>query len=152
MKTNIKINAVSGKIIMTKATEKKVRGCDVVACDQLAEAMRKFPNFKIEVVSPKVKAVNNKGLTIGLMEKLIKVMTNGNEEAIKGFEVARETYKGTNFHYSKPKAYFLSKYPDWREWSPQEEESQEQVEEQAAQVGSEAAAVEEVKKKSWLGK
>ena len=180
MKTKIKLNLEEKKITMTKAMAKKASYYGTEECDQLAEVMKKFPNFTIEIVSPKAKSVNNKGLTVELMEKLIKVMTNGNTEAIDNFKEIRDLYQKTNFHYSMPKKYFISNYPNWRDWSPQEAEeveAQEAEQEQAAeieeveveaqeaeqkqvaeqeeievQIEHKAAAVEEIKKKSLFGK
>ena len=122
MKTNIKINAVTKEIIMTKTTEKKASIIDTPEYKDLIRLRKDFPDFTVKILSPKAKASKDKGLTMELMEKLISVMTDDGYEAVNRFALVKESYKGTNFHFSKPKAYFLAHYPDWRDWLPEAEE------------------------------
>ena len=171
MKTKINISQVDKKITMTKATAKKASSYGSEEYKLLLKFMNDYPNFDVEIVSPKTKAkaANNKGLTMAVMEKYVREMSNGNTEAIEEFRVIKDFYQKTPSHYSKPKKYFLSQYPNWQEWLPQAEKQQaqaaeieeveveaeveqEQAEEQAAQIEHKAAAVEEIKKKSLFGK
>lgn len=122
MKTTIKINAVTEEIIMTKATAQKAASIGSEEYKQLARAKKDFPNFAVKILSPKAKAKSDKGLTMALMERLVGVMTNDSQTAIADFAKVKKDYKGTNFHFSKPKTYFLAEYPNWREWLPQVEE------------------------------
>ena len=128
MKTKIKVNAVAQEITMTKATAKEAAFVGTEAYTELLQATKDFPNFKVKVLTTKTKENRDKGLTIELMEKLIKGMTNHNQAAIAGFEEVKETFRGTNFHFSRLKAYFLAKYPDWREWLPEAEQGEKEVE------------------------
>ena len=138
MKNTIKINALTKEITMTNATAKRAMEIGSPEYEQLAKVNRDFPNFTVKILSPKVRENNNKGLTLELMEKLMRAVTI-DEEVINTFETLKESYKGTNFHFSKPKAYFLSQFPNWREWLPTVEEPQERQE----QNENGAAAIEE---------
>ena len=60
-----------------------------------------------------------------LMETLVKAMSGNNQAAIDGFDEVRSYYQKSNFRFSKPKKYFVSLYPDWREWLPKIDERQE---------------------------
>lgn len=144
MKTNIKINVSAKEITMTKATAKKASLFSTTEYEHLVQAMKDFPNFTVKVVSTKTRESSNKGLTMPLMEQLVAGMTNNDKAAIARFEAVKDSYKGTNFHFSKPKAYFLSEYPNWREWLPQVEEQQEKQ----AGVAPVVAEVQEQKEDS----
>ena len=136
MKNTIKINALTKEITMTNATAKRAGEIGSPEYEQLAKVTRDFPNFTVKILSPKVRENNNKGLTLELMEKLMQAMTI-NEEVINTFMALKDDYKATNFHFSKPKAYFLSQFPNWREWLPTAEEPrarQEQHEDGTAAV------------------
>jgi len=141
MKTNIKIDAVKKEITMTKATAKRASIFGTTEYEHLVKAMKDFPNFTVKITSPKARERDNKGLTKPLMKKLVREMTNNSADAIAAFDGVIKCYEESSFHFSKPKAYFLAKYPNWREWLPTVEEQQEQV--QAEQV----AAVEEQEQK-----
>ena len=136
MKTNIKIGVLEKEITMTKATAKRASIFGTTEYEHLVKAMKDFPNFTVKIVSPKPR--ENKGLTKPLMKKLVREMTNNSAEAIAAFDGVIKCYEESSFHFSKPKAYFLAEYPNWREWLPQMEEQQEE-QTQAEQV----AAVEE---------
>ena len=125
MKTLIKINHAKEEINMTKATAKKASIIGTDEYRQLVEVKRDLPNYTVVIVSPKGKENSNKGLTLPLMETLIKAMSNDNQAAIEGFDKVRNYYQNSNFHFSKPKEYFVSHYPDWREWLPKIDERQE---------------------------
>jgi len=124
MKTNIKIDAVKKEITMTKATAKKASSFGTTEYEHLVKAMKDFPSFTVKITSPKPR--DNRGLTKPLMKKLVREMTNNNAEAIAAFEGVIKCYEESSFHFSKPKAYFLAEYPNWREWLPQAEEQQEE--------------------------
>jgi len=127
MKTNIKINVLTEEITMTKATFKKASFVGTQEYEQLVKAKRDFPSFAVKILSPKVNKNTNKGLTMELMNKLIWIMANDDIKAIERFEEVKKSYAETNFHFSKPKAYFLSQYPTWRKWLPQVEEKQSNI-------------------------
>jgi|GEM_PF-984999 len=148
MKTNIKINAVTEEITMTKTTAKKASTIGTEEYKQLVRAKRDFPTFAVKITTPKAnpKAKSDKGLTMALMENLVAGMTNKDKTAIARFEAVKEQYTKTNFHFSKPKAYFLAEYPNWREWLPQVEEQQEEQAEAAP------AAAEEQKQREGANK
>ena len=135
MKTNIKINALAKEITMTKATAKKASSFGTTEYEHLIKAMKDCPNFTVKIISPKSR--DNKGLTKPLMKKLVSEITNNSAAAIAAFDGVIKCYEESSFHFSKPKAYFLAEYPNWREWLPTVEEQQEQT--QAEHV----AAVEE---------
>jgi hypothetical protein len=124
MKATVKINVSAEEITMTKATAAKASFVGTKEYEHLAQAKKDFPNFRVKILSPKTTANNNKGLTLAVMDSLVKAITNGNQEASNAFEAVKECYKGSSFHFSKPKAYFLSQYPNWREWLPEVEERQ----------------------------
>ena len=126
MKTNIKINLLAKEISMTKATAKRASLFGTTEYQHLVQATKDFPDFQIKILSPKPREGNNKGLTMPLMTKLVAGMTNNDKSAMARFETVKEKYKETNFHFSKPKAYFLAEYPNWREWLPRVEEQQEE--------------------------
>jgi len=128
MKNLVKVNVATGEITMTNATAKRAAVIGSDEYKQLLQATKDFPNFKVKVLTTKAKENRDKGLTIELMEKLIKGMTNNSQAAIAGFEEVKETFRGTNFHFSRLKAYFLAKYPDWREWLPEAEQGEKEVE------------------------
>ena len=138
-KTTIKVNVLEKEITMTNTTAKKASSINTDEYNQLLQATRDFPNFTIKIIAPKMKKDSSRGLTVALMENLIEVMAKDSEKAIKEFEAVKKCYEGTNFHFSKLKAHFISQYPEWREWLPNVEEQQEEQE----QKESEAAAVEE---------
>jgi len=129
MKTTVKIDAVSKEITMTKAAAKRASVVGTKEYKDLAQATRDFPNFAVKILSPRARAYNNKGLTIELMREIIKVNANGNSEIMEEFEIIRRRNTGTEFHFSAPKAYFLSKYPNWRESLETVEERQKVQEE-----------------------
>jgi len=147
MKTLIKINPVTSEITMSKATAQKASYIGTDEYNQLLQVKKDFPDFKVKVLSPKGKENSNKGLTIELMEKLIKAMTNNNQDAVKGFEAVKDTYKGTSFHFSKPKEFFLIEYPDWKEWLPniekKKKKEKEKQQEEQKQTESETVTVDE---------
>lgn len=126
MKTNIKINVLAKEITMTKATAKRASLFGTTEYEHLVQAMKDFPNFEVKILSPKTRDSNNKGLTMPLMTKLVKEMSNNSPEDIKAFHEVVKCYENSSFHFSKPKAYFLSEYPNWREWLPQVEERQQE--------------------------
>ena len=111
---NIKINAVSRQIEISKAFEKRASRVGTREYEELVTALRDFPQFKIVMKTPTAKEYNHKGLTFEFMEKLIKYMTDNNQAAIDGFNNVKELCKGSNFHFSKPKEYFLLKYPNYK--------------------------------------
>ena len=141
MQTKIKINAVTSEITMTKTTAQKASSINSEEYKELLQATRDFPNFTIKIIAPRTKKDTSRGLTMEYMERLVKAMTNDSERAIKEFEAVKRLNENTNFRFSKPKAYFLSKYSDWRKWLPTVEETQEEQE----KITSEAAAVDERK-------
>lgn len=147
MKALVKVNVLTEEITMTKATAQKAGVIGSDEYEQLVKVKRDFPHFRVKITSPKARANSGKGLTMALMEKLIRGMTDDDQAAIERFEAVRDRYKGTNFHFSKPKTYFLSEYSDWREWLPQVED---QPEEPAQAVS--VSAVEEQKPKWAFGK
>jgi hypothetical protein len=124
MKTNIKIGVLEKEITMTKATAKRASIFGTTEYEHLVKAMKDFPNFAVKITSPKPR--DNKGLTKPLMKKLVREMTNNNTEAIAAFDGVIKCYEESSFHFSKPKAYFLAEYPNWREWLPRVEEQQEE--------------------------
>ena len=126
-KTTVKVNVLAEEITMSKATAKRAAMVGTKEYKDFAQAKRDFPDFTIKITSPKASENSNKGLTLTLMENLIKEMSNDSRAAIEGFEKVKESYKGTNFSYSKPKAYFLKKYPDWREWLPEVEQGETEI-------------------------
>ena len=127
MKNFVKVNVATQEITMTNATAKRAGIIGSDEYNQLLQVTKDFPNFKVKVLSPKAKENRDKGLNIELMEKLIKGMTNGNQAAIMRFEKVKETYRGTNFHFSKLKEYFLSEYSNWREWLPEAEQVEREI-------------------------
>ena len=143
MKTLIKINHAKEEINMTKATAKKASIIGTDEYRQLVEVKRDLPNYTVVIVSPKGKENGNKGLTLPLMETLIKAMSNNNQAAIDGFDKVRNYYQNSNFHFSKPKEYFVSHYPDWREWLPKIDERQ------AGQAQSESETTIDERKHKW---
>jgi hypothetical protein len=145
MKTNIKIGVLEKEITMTKATAKRASIFGTTEYEHLVKAMKDFPSFTVKITSPKPR--DNRGLTKPLMKKLVREMTNNNAKAIAAFEGVIKCYEESSFHFSKPKAYFLAEYPNWREWLPQAEEQQE---EQAQ--AEPMAAVEEQEQKEDLSK
>ena len=128
MKTLVKINAVTSEITMSKSVATRASSINTDEYNQLLQATRDFPNFKVRVLSPKTRENKHKGLTMELMERLIWAMTNDSMKAIEGFEEVKKCYEGTNFHFSKLKAYFVSQYPNWREWLPQVEQTETETE------------------------
>jgi len=128
MKSAIKVNVLEKEITMTNTTAKKASSINTDEYNQLLQATRDFPNFTIKIIAPKMKKDSSRGLTVALMENLIEVMAKDSEKAIKEFEAVKKCYEGTNFRFSKPKAYFLSKYPDWREWLPDVEQDETETE------------------------
>ena len=116
MKTNIKINAVTREITMTKATAKRASFAGSKECEQLAQTMKNFPTFTVKVLNQKSRESKHKGLSVDLMENLIKVMTDNSEEALEELRKEKAKYKGTKGHYSNLKEYFLAEYPNWREY------------------------------------
>lgn len=127
MKTKIRISAETEEITMSKATAKRASIIGTEEYKQLVKAKRDLPTFAVKIATQKTnpKAKSSKGLTMPLMNKLVAGMTNNDEAAIARFEAVKDSYKNTNFHFSKPKAYFLAEYPEWRDWLPQVEEQQE---------------------------
>jgi len=70
--------------------------------------MKDFPNFTVKITSPKPR--DNKGLTMPLMKKLVREMTNNSADDIAAFDGVIKCYEESSFHFSKPKAYFLAEY------------------------------------------
>lgn len=128
MKTTIRINAVTEEIIMSKATAAKAKYIGTEEYKQLARAKKDFPNFTVKISSPKYnpKAKSNKRLNMMLMDRLVEVMSSGSQKAITDFAKVKQDFKGTEYHFTKPKAYFLLQYPNWNEWLSQVEEQQEE--------------------------
>ena len=136
-KTTIRINAVTSEITMTKTTAQRAGSIGTKEYEQLAQAKRDFPDFTIKITAPKMKKDGSRGLTIDFMEKLIKAMTNNDEQASNSFKAVRELYQNTNFRFSKPKEYFLSQYPDWREWLPDVEQDETETEISPQEISNE---------------
>ena len=129
MKTNIKIGVLEKEITMTKATAKRASIFGTTEYEHLVKAMKDFPNFTVKITSPKPRAYYNKGLTIELMREIIKVNANGNSEIMEEFKKIKRSTTGTEFNFSAPKAYFLYKYPNWRESLETVEERRKEQEE-----------------------
>ena len=132
-KTTIRVNVITEEITMTQTAAKRVSSTDSAEYKKLVQFKRDFPDFKIKIIKQKGRENSSKGLSIELMGELIGVITNDNKEAIERFEQEKASYKGTNSHFSKPKAYFLSQYPNWRESLHKLEKSKNQHEEQVEQ-------------------
>ena len=122
MTNSIKINPFAEEITMTKATAKKASLVGTKEYQQLVQATKDFPNYTIRIASPKGRETSDKGLTMEVMQKIIREVDN--KEAFAKFETIRKGCKGTKSHFTKPKAYFLSEYPNWREWLSEVEEQQ----------------------------
>jgi len=139
MKTNIKIDAVKKEITMTKATAKRASFAGSKECEQLAQTMKNFPTFTVKVLNQKSRESKHKGLSVDIMERLIKVMTDNSEEALEKLRKEKAKHKGTKGHYSKLKEYFLEEYPNWREYlyAVEKRQAEEQEQEEVSQVPTE---------------
>ena len=137
--TNLNVNAVSRKIEMTKAFEKKASRVGTKEYEALVKAMRDFPTFEVVVKETTAKENNHKGLTVKYMDKLVAEMTNNDEKAIKDFKDVKKFYKDTNFSFSKVKEYFLTKYPTYKEFIAKAEIEKEEENTNITNLESEAA-------------
>ena len=152
-RTLVKVNVLAEEITMTKATAKRASDIGSAEYEQLLKAKKDFPDFTVRISSPKAKENKDKGLTIELMKRIIEVMEDDSKTALEEFKKAQARCKGTNYHFSDVKGYFLSKYPDWRGCLREVEKRQEEQAEQKKQVqvqDESSAAVEDKPKEDSI--
>ena len=135
MKTTKKVavNLISKEITINKAFARKAETMGTPEFEELKKAIQDFPQFSIKVKAPQAREKDHKGLTKDLMKKLVKEMSDNNQADIKKFNEVIALYEGTNFHFSKVKAYFLVKYPAYKDFLAEDEN---QVQETAAAITS----------------
>lgn len=147
MKTLVKVNLLKEEITMTKATARKASSVGSKEYEDFLKAKRDFPTFAVKVVSPETKKPRenqNKDLKIALMREIIAVSTNNDEKAIEAFDTIRASTKGRSGCYTTPKAYFLERYPNWRNYllkveNYRKEEAERQTEQQEEPQASQQA-------------
>ena len=137
MKTLVKVNVATEEITMSKATARKAAAVGSKEYDQLARAKKDFPNFRVKILSPKPKESSNKGLTVDVMREIIMLNGRDSTKIIDEFDRIRKGTKGTSHRFSAPKAFFLSTYPNWREFLEEAEERLEERKKQTQQTAPE---------------
>lgn len=111
----------------TKSAFKKASVFDSPECKELCELMNCFPNYLFEVKSPTIAGKKTYGgLTIAKMREYIELQPNS-EIALKKFEAVQRVAKAKNALYPLTKKWFLAAYPEYKENSISETESNNAV-------------------------
>ena len=114
MKTNYKVNHTNGTIIITKDFSDRAGIVNSEEYKILRQLKKDFPNYTLSQKTVKVstKRDYHKELTI---ERMARFILKFDENSLIKFQEVKEYYKPTKGYSANVRAWFLAKYPDYKE-------------------------------------
>jgi len=124
MKTNngYAVNHIEATIAFTKGFLKKASVFNSTEYNLFLQIKKDNPTYEISKKENSTKKETHSQLTFERMAFIIKQQPNG-ETALKEFENVRAYYAGLRASYGKVKAWFLKEYPNYNEYSNNEDDT-----------------------------